>query len=798
MPGERLRHSPKLPSRNIDSEPSQFIAKVWPVAPSPPSAVATTPPKPATDAVGGGAGATEFTQFAALAHFMCGHECTWSQEEDARRPATKQLVESLRVRIRELETELGQIRSQASHQSSESGQRGSLAPSTISSDPEQAVTVKIKTEDEHPNKSLLMVHGGNISASGPTSMWSTFPADKADHEELTAPRSELMYEFTFRTDRSVPLHMQPHEIQLSELCQWNRHLPDLDNTELTRFEHDTLLERFFNYYALWLHGVVRELFLGDMLALLIPDHLRTSASQPSRALNYTPFLHCAIMSVATAFSDDPVIRAKETREKFAASAKQYLESECERPALTSVQALTLLSDYHAGIGDRGLAYLFAGMSCRMTRALGLCIDGQAWVDNNQITHTELVHRDWQFWSTFCLDKVMSLDYGRDYEISLPHLNVNLPLVDQLLDQRSWTGDPSHPIESDKHQPNNGTLVFFETCRLMLIALRIMDAVYSQGRQNWRVTEKDSVSQIHLLLETWYNSLPEDLLVSSRSSTRPLPHIIVLNIAYWWLLMLLHRPFYARTQRAASHASAEQPPASFTDLSVKFCDRAATKIVQLVTLFDQCHGLKFFPLNMLQSIFMTGATFLVQAATLSGLAVKKRMDAHDGTRKCIYALRVASHTWECANVSASHLEHLLREQTGESPGPDRMSNLLNVPQSPSVTSSPMTRQVPLPESSYGYGVGSPSQMLPQMFRDFIAQQDPNMELGYSLPMQVPPLQYRDLHELHRQPLMGMPSGSQFAPNPHMLPLPYDPNFNASYPDIGHGPVDEHEPGTYYQH
>ncbi|KAG9104824.1 hypothetical protein FRC06_008054 [Ceratobasidium sp. 370] len=278
-----------------------------------------------------------------------------------------------------------------------------------------------------------LVHGGNISASGPTSMWSTFPTDKADQEEHTTPGSDLVYEFTFRTDPSIPLHMQPHEIQLSELCQWDRHLPKVNNVEFTRLEHDTLLDRFFNYYALWLRGVVRELFLRDMLALLIPDHLRTTIPQPTRALNYTPFLHCAIMSVATAFSDNPAIRAKETREQFAASAKQHLESECERPTLTSVQALALLSDYHGGIGDRGLAYLFA-------------------------------------------DKVMSLDYGRDFEIPLPHLNVNLPVVDQTLDQHPWTGDPSCPLESGKYQPNNGTLVFFETCRLMLIALRIMDAV----------------------------------------------------------------------------------------------------------------------------------------------------------------------------------------------------------------------------------------------------------------------------------------------------------------------------------
>lgn len=69
---------------------------------------------------------------------------------------------------------------------------------------------------------------------------------------------------------------------------------------------------------------------------------------------------------------------------------------------------------------------------------------------------------------------------------------------------------------------------------------------------------------------------------------------------------------------------------------------------------------------MQVIFMAGATLLVQSATLSESAVKKRADAHDATRKCIRALQVAAQTWECANVSATQLQNLLQEQTGESP------------------------------------------------------------------------------------------------------------------------------------
>lgn len=203
---------------------------------------------------------------------------------------------------------------------------------------------------------------GNITASGPTSMWSTFPADDAPAFENVAPVVELTYQFLNQKDTSIPPHMQPRDVQLSDICEWNRHLPNLGNVQFTRIEHDTLLDRYFNFHIIWLRTLVPELFLRDMLAQLVPQHPGVAPSQPSRALSYSPFLHCAILSVATALSEDRAIRARETRDRFASYAKQHLESECERPTLTAIQALSCLSDYHHSFGERGLSYLFAGTS----------------------------------------------------------------------------------------------------------------------------------------------------------------------------------------------------------------------------------------------------------------------------------------------------------------------------------------------------------------------------------------------------------------------------------------------------
>ncbi|KAJ1308056.1 hypothetical protein OPQ81_002123 [Rhizoctonia solani] len=685
-----------------------------------------------------------------------GHECTWSQEEDARRPATKQLVESLRVRIRELESELSQLRATSANAETP---RMSMVPSSASSD---ADATKTETQPEFSGKSHLTMQEGNISASGPTSMWSTFPPDDSSPQQRPS-LDDHCYQFLFQRDPNIPAHLQPRATQLSDQCEWDRnlYLNQLDpSIGFDRMEHDIILDKCFNFHTVWLRVIEPEHFLRDMLAQLTPGYPDLNPHQ-ARSLCYSPFLHCALVSFATAFSDNPKIKSKHVRDHFAKCAKQYMESECERPTITVVQALTFLSDYHGSLGERGLAYLYFGMSCRMVRALGLCIDSRPWVESKRITPEELVARDWQFWSTFCQDKIMSLDYGRDHDIPLPHLNVNLPEIVEHLDQRPWPGDRFQPpTEPEKPQPNRTTQIFFETCKLILFAVRIMEAVYSQGRQNWRVSQKDSISEIHLQLDTWYNNLPENFTISARSTTRPLPHVIVLNIAYWWLLLLLHRPFYARTVRSASNASTDTP-SSFTDLSVKICDRATVKIVHLVMLFDRCYGMKYFPLSMLQVIFIAGATLLVQSATLSESAVKKRAEAYDSTRKFICRVCYKSRRGE-TSVGAP-----IQAQV------------------PSAESSPLTYpHQALPKTS---GPGSyapavaPAPTPSQLYREFVSQQDP-YELGYAIPIpsQVQHhLQYAGLHQLHQQPLMGMPSGAQFTQNPHVLPLPYDPNFNEGY-------------------
>ena len=92
-------------------------------------------------------------------------------------------------------------------------------------------------------------------------------------------------------------------------------------------------------------------------------YLHTNMPSPSpRTAHYSPFLHLAILSVATAFSDDPIVVNKDTRKKFADLCKSRLEDELGAPSLSAVQALGLLGSYHSGLGQQTLGFVYFGMS----------------------------------------------------------------------------------------------------------------------------------------------------------------------------------------------------------------------------------------------------------------------------------------------------------------------------------------------------------------------------------------------------------------------------------------------------
>ncbi|KAG8789507.1 hypothetical protein FRC12_013466 [Ceratobasidium sp. 428] len=312
----------------------------------------------------------------------CAHNCDWSVDFDARRPGTKSLVDSLRARIQQLEAEVDQL-------------RGGTSP-VLAINP-----LALSTTEPPPDSPAHQSRLG--SAAEPQIELPNVSETETPQQPESLFAALVMYQYIFQIDSSGPAHEQSKGTKLSLGCDWDRYLPQLSGITFSRQEHDTLLLRSFKYGTSWLMGLVPELFLHDMLYAL--TSLGPESFPRPRLQHYSPMLHCAIMAFACAFSDDPAIRAPETRGHFASCAKQWLDEELRHPTMSLVRSMTLLAEYFCGVGQMNTGYMYMGMSFRAIHMFSSKVDNEPWSNDSVNPFPQSIAKDWHFWSAFCYGKL---------------------------------------------------------------------------------------------------------------------------------------------------------------------------------------------------------------------------------------------------------------------------------------------------------------------------------------------------------------------------------------------------------
>jgi hypothetical protein len=58
------------------------------------------------------------------------------------------------------------------------------------------------------------------------------------------------------------------------------------------------------------------------------------------------------------------------------------------------------------------------------------------------------------------------------------------------------------------------------------------------------------------LNNWKGALSADLEITVKSRPTASPHKLMLHLAYWWLFILLHRPFFRRKSRPIASTDPE--------------------------------------------------------------------------------------------------------------------------------------------------------------------------------------------------------------------------------------------------
>ncbi|KAH9969716.1 hypothetical protein BC827DRAFT_1262920 [Russula dissimulans] len=606
----------------------------------------------ATIAGGGNQSATVANRFAHLA---------MPRATNAKRPTTKQYVDSLKrmhrqldQRNRFLERQVTVLMSRLAEEGTPNASNltlripdrkspssfGRSSPASTQSEP-----VFPKTEGQDDIDQIIAptrhLHLGDneLQLYGPTSIFRLAPPSperRTFGDEITNGGTDAY--------RSLS---QANPILDSQI-EWNRHLPQ--DVPLTRKEHDELLRLLFLYFTSWALRIIPKLFLRDMhRCLTMPV-----SSPPLKTAHYSPMLHNALLAVATAFSDNPAIKDPAARQRFADKAKSCLESECELPKLSAMTALSILANYHSSTNHPTLGYIYFGISARISQALGLGIDCSPWVEAGLITHAGMLDRNWALWTTFCQDTTWSLYVGREFctTSSADSRATPVPFVSPALDPflGCW------PLEENS-RPNLISGTFDATCSLMRIARDVADVVSDFSRLGvHQEVDEFRIAQIDLKLSTWKNDLVPEIDISKTNPCAPQPHQLMLHMTYYWLIILLHRPSYRRRRSF-------EDTDDYTD-HVKPCNRAAAEIMELAGIWRNHFSLRYVPITMIQVVSAAATIFVVAAVqAVSGprIAHGALKSAEEDAGRAIQYLREVGESFASATNVADILQNLMHEQ-----------------------------------------------------------------------------------------------------------------------------------------
>jgi hypothetical protein len=167
-----------------------------------------------------------------------------------------------------------------------------------------------------------------------------------------------------------------------------------------------LLKMYFTWHYPYFTTLSKSLFFRDFS--------RGFQASNSRKVEYcTPLLVNAMLALGCHFTGLP--GARENRDDSATAGDHFfkeakrlimLNDEYEKPKLTTVQALALMSVREAGCGREAKGWVYSGMSFRMACDLGLNLDsGNIYgAKDSGIDDEEIDARRITFWGCYLFDK----------------------------------------------------------------------------------------------------------------------------------------------------------------------------------------------------------------------------------------------------------------------------------------------------------------------------------------------------------------------------------------------------------
>ncbi|KAJ9669543.1 Nitrogen assimilation transcription factor nit-4 [Coniosporium apollinis] len=379
-----------------------------------------------------------------------------------------------------------------------------------------------------------------------------------------------------------------HEEMASETEQYQQQ--DNPITTWTNVTSDsTLIMHLINMYFTWHYTyfttVSKSLFYRDFSLGKPPPNTR-------RKTEYcTPLLVNAMLALGCHFTSWPAARADPedsatAGDHFFREAKRLLmeNDEHEKPKLTTVQALALMSVREAGCGREAKGWVYSGMSFRMACDLGLNLDSGV-LSSSRDTNLDEADEDARritFWGCFLFDKCWSNYLGRLPQ--LPTSIITVPKFDVFPVEESdtWSAYTDAGISQANSQASRTRAIALQISALCEISNDLMTSFYNpidMDKPKGKSAELKKLSELHQRLEGWRRDLPKEF----EPKEGGLPNMLVMHMFFQLLFIHLFRPFLKYNQTTSPLPANVSPR--------KLCTQAAAMISKLLRLYKRSHGLR---------------------------------------------------------------------------------------------------------------------------------------------------------------------------------------------------------------
>ena len=270
-----------------------------------------------------------------------------------------------------------------------------------------------------------------------------------------------------------------------------------------------LVNMYFNWHYPYFATLSKQLFYQDFVK---GKHAAT-AHCSALLVNAILALGCHFTSVPGACAVPGETKTK--GDHFFGEAKRLIveNDEYEKPRLTTVQALALMSVREAGCGREAKGWVYSGMSFRMAQDIGLNFDsGSMGAGGERMSEHEVDARRITFWGCFIIDKCWSNYLGRLPQI--PPNTFNVPKYDVFPDEDAELWSPYTDTGSDQSstQPSRTRAVGLELSKLCEISSDLLIFFYHPnhiGRSSGKAVELKKLSELHRRLEEWRQALPRE-------------------------------------------------------------------------------------------------------------------------------------------------------------------------------------------------------------------------------------------------------------------------------------------------